>query len=251
MPRATAAFLLPGSALGPRTARAARVRRKPLACATRPGRAEQRAEQRAERPKRPKRPKRAATPPSGGAGEGADGLGTAGESAAGRGALVTAMGDYFGDDGREVGEYLRRPRTADGRGMFRVVVVGSGAREGLLLRALRGSGAVRGLYYCPDEGRVCDLEMEQVGVSATVSAYARQEDMVRFAKWIVADAVFVGPDRGDCVGRESEAALAAAGITVFGAEVGRAIVEGDLGVDECLQPLDEGDAGGPAEALVE
>lgn len=164
--------------------------------------------------------------------------------------LMNAMRDYFGDDGREVQDYMKRPRNDAGEPMFRVILVGSGPSELNLIQKLHDSGVVSGLYYCPDEGRVCDIQMNKFGVSATVSAYASQEDVVRFAKWIVADAVFVGPDRADCVSKVSEAALAEAGITLFPFDVSAAIVRGAMDVAECLAPLaDEEDT--PAEQLVE
>lgn len=165
--------------------------------------------------------------------------------------LMNAMRDYFGDDGREVQDYTKRPRNPTGQPMFRVVIVGSGPSELTLIQKLHESGVVSGLYYCPDEGRVCDISMNKFGVSATVSAYSSQEDVVRFANWIVSDAVFVGPDRADCLSKESEAALAESGITVFPYDVSAAIAQGTLPVSECLFPLAADGEDAPAEQLVE
>lgn len=174
------------------------------------------------------------------------------ESPALNSTLMNAMRDYFGDDGREVQDYMKRPRNEKGQPMFRAVLVGSGPRELLAIQKLRASGIMKGLYYCPDDERVCVIEMSKYGRSATVSAYFDEEEVVRFAKWAVADAVFVGPDRGNCIGKESETALAIAGITVFPHDVTAAIADGQLDVAECLAALvEEDDEGATAEQLVE
>lgn len=165
--------------------------------------------------------------------------------------LMNAMRDYFGDDGREVQDYMKRPRNKKGELMFRVVVVGSGKREVETMKRFKESGVIMGLYYCADEDGVCDLEMSRYGQSATVSAIENQEEVVRFAKWVVADAVFVGPEREGCISKESETALAAAGITVFPHDVSAAIANGTLEVSECLSALVNDEGGSPAEELVE
>lgn len=151
--------------------------------------------------------------------------------------LMNAMRDYFGDDGREVQDYMKRPLNENGEPMFRCVIVGSGERELQLARVLSGSDVMRGLYYCPDHAAVCDIEMNKFAQSATVSAETRPEDVVRFAKWCLADAVFIGPDRQRSISREVESELAHAGITVFQHDVSAAIAEGNMDAKECLLPL--------------
>lgn len=165
--------------------------------------------------------------------------------------LMNAMRDYFGDDGREVQEYMQRQLNADGKAMFRVVVVGSGGRELETMKKLSESGVITGLYYCADEEAVCDLEMSKYGRSSVVSAYNKQGDVVAFSKWCVADAVFVGPDREGCINRESEKMLADAGITVFPHDVTAAIADGLLEVSECLEPLIDEESDLSTEELVE
>lgn len=165
--------------------------------------------------------------------------------------LMNAMRDYFGDDGREVQDYMKRPRNDDGQPMFRVVVIGSGPREVELMKRLKESDVIMGLYYCADAAGVCDLEMSQYGRSSTISGL-KSEDVVRFCKWVVADAVFVGPDREGVIERESEGELAAAGITVFQHDVSEQVSNGDMDVFQCLSGLEgeeEGDE--KEEALVE
>lgn len=164
---------------------------------------------------------------------------------------MNAMRDYFGDDGREVQEYMRRPRNKDGSPMFRVVLVGAGEREVATMKKLNESTSVGGLYYCPDENAVCNIEMSKYGQTATVSANFDQNDVVRFAKWCVADAVFIGPDRDGCLNRESEKALADAGITLFPHDVSAAIADGTMDVRECLAPLADEEEESPPEQLLE
>lgn len=153
--------------------------------------------------------------------------------------LMNAMRDYFGDDGREIQDYMKRPLNSANEPMFRIVVIGSGAREVAAAQAFSRSGVISGLYYCPDEDAACHIEMSKHARSATVSAYKRPADVVRFAKWCVADAVFVGPEREGCISRESEKLLADAGITLFPHDVTAAIADGTLDVRECLAPLAE------------
>lgn len=193
-----------------------------------------------------------ATPPSSGDVGSAYSLGeTLKESPVLNSTLLNAMRDYFGDDGREVQDYMKRKRNAKGEPMFRVVLVGSGPAELEAIQKLKESGVISGLYYCPDEDAVCDIQMSQFGRSATVSAYYSQEDVVRFTQWIVADAVFVGPDREGCINKESEAALAAAGITFFPHDVSAAIASGSMSALDCLMPLVDDSEEAPTEQLVE
>jgi len=119
-----------------------------------------------------------------------------------------------------------------------MLVVGSGGRECALAKILHDSSRVHGLYYCPDEAGVCAIEASKVANSTGVSAYA-PGDIVRFCRWALVDAVFVGPDRGACVGAAVEEELAASGITVFGADVGGMLLEGVVGVDDCVRPMAE------------
>lgn len=167
--------------------------------------------------------------------------------------LMQAMGDYFGDDGRELDDYAKRPRNAGGKVMLRVLLVGSGKAEVATAGELKGSGRVRGLYYCPDEGTGCDVGMEGVATSSTVRATGMEEEIVHFCKWACVDCVFVGPDRAGCIGQETEAALAGDGITVFPHDVSAAIAAGSMSVDDCLATISEElDAvAPPAEQLVE
>lgn len=165
--------------------------------------------------------------------------------------LLNAMRDYFGDDGREVQDYMKRRRNDRGEPMFRVVVVGSGDAELDAMRMLKESRVITGLYYCPDEDAVCNIAMSKYGQSATVSANYSQSDVVRFSKWIVADAVFVGPDREGCISKESETQLAEAGITVYPHDVTAAIANGSMKALDCLMPLLDDSEDAPAEQLVE
>lgn len=164
--------------------------------------------------------------------------------------LMNAMRDYFGDDGREVQDYMKRRRNARGEPMFRVVLVGSGPAELKAIQMLKESGVVLGLYYCPDQDAVCDIDMSKFGQSATVSAYYN-EDVVRFSKWVVADAVFVGPEHEGCISKESETQLAEAGITVFPHDVTAAIADGSMSALDCLLPLVDNNEESPTEQLVE
>lgn len=121
---------------------------------------------------------------------------------------------------------------------FRMLVVGSGPRECALAAILHDSARVHGLYYCPDEAGVCAIDASKVANSTGVSAFA-PGDIVRFCRWALVDAVFVGPDRGECVGAGVEEELAASGITVFGADVGGMLLEGVVSVDDCVRPMAE------------
>lgn len=165
--------------------------------------------------------------------------------------LMNAMRDYFGDDGREVQDYMKRPRNAADAPMFRVVVIGSGVNEIEMARRLHESGVISGLYYCADEGEEGNEEMEKYACSTGVSARDNEEQVVRFATWAVADAVFVGPDREGWIGKESETALASAGITLFPHDVSAAIGNGTLDVSQCLATLAEDLEEPAAEQLLE
>ncbi|GAB0496691.1 hypothetical protein MMPV_008005 [Pyropia vietnamensis] len=137
------------------------------------------------------------------------------------------------------------PRDPPGAPMrFRLLVVGSGDRECALAKVLHDSNRVHGLYYCPDEAGVCAIEASKVANSTGVSAYEPGE-IVRFCRWALVDAVFVGPDRGACVGVDVEEELASSGITVFGADVGGMLLDGLVSVDDCVQPLVEAMASSP------
>lgn len=164
--------------------------------------------------------------------------------------LMNAMRDYFGDDGREVQDYFKRPVNEKGEPMFRVIVVGAGARELETVKRLDDSGVVTGLYYCPDTTQESELEFADYAASTTVSS-DNPAEIVRFAKWCVADAVFVGPDRGHCIDKENEAALAEAGITLFPYDVSAAIADGTLSVKECLSSIIDQEDAQESEAFVE
>ena len=165
--------------------------------------------------------------------------------------LMNAMHDYFGDDAREVQDYFERPVNENGDPMFRVVVVGASERELETVKRLHDSGIITGLYYCPEIPDVCELDFQGYATSTTVSANDDPWEVVRFAKWSVSDAVFVGPDRDGCIGKDAEAALAAAGITVFPHDVSAAIADGTLSVKDCLSSIIEQEDAQGAEALVE
>lgn len=184
--------------------------------------------------------------------------------------LMTAMRDYFGDDGREVQDYMKRPRNEQSKPMFRVVIAGNGDDDIELAKRLQESKLMRGLYYVGDnEDRLYPTEdgdiksVEQARkeglVMTDMAKYAdvanenegfSGDHVVSFAIWCVADAVFMGEERaGDC-GDKVESALADAGITMFAPDVGKAIVRGELDVMECLLPLISDEEDG-AESLIE
>lgn len=183
--------------------------------------------------------------------------------------LMTAMRDYFGDDGREVEDYMNRPKNEQGKSMFRIVIAGNSDVDIKLAQRLRESGLMRGLYYVGDnENRLYPTEegeqqsVEQARkdglVMTDMAKYAdlgnedeafSGEDVVTFAIWCVADAVFMGEQRANECGREVESALADAGITMFAPDVGKAIAQGELDVLECLSPLIDEEDG--AETLIE
>lgn len=170
-------------------------------------------------------------------------------------ALMQAMGDYFGDDGREVDDYSKRPRNEAGKVMLRVLLVGSSEEEVATAKVLSESKRVRGLYYCADEGGSCSLEMEQFGHSSTVAADGPQveADIIKFCKWAFVDAVFVGPSREGAVGADTEAELAAAGVTLFSHDIAGALAAGSMSVDDCFATISEelDTVAPPAEQLVE
>lgn len=167
--------------------------------------------------------------------------------------LLNAMRDYFGDDGREIQDYIKRPRNDSGEPMFRVLIIGSESRELELAKRLHDSGVIMGLYYSPDQEAVCDLDMSKYGQSTFVSANFSMEEVVAFAQWSVSDAVFIGPDKQGCVDKESEKALATAEITLFQHDVSEAIAEGQLDVRDCLRSIaeKEEETESSAEQLVE
>lgn len=167
--------------------------------------------------------------------------GSAGGPSQTNSALMQAMSDYFGDDGRELEEYMKHPRNAAGEIMLRVLLIGSGASEVSLARIIDKSDRARGLYYTPDSLEVNEEEHGLSGIAenCSVAAYNMETEIVKFCKWALVDVVFVGPDRQGCIGKESEADLAASGITVFPHDVSAAIVEGSLSVKECLKSLSE------------
>lgn len=167
--------------------------------------------------------------------------------------LMQAMGDYFGDDGRELDDYSKRPRNAAGKVTLRVLLVGSGPAEVAAAKELKASKRMRGLYYCPNEAGACEMDMESLATSSTVGATGMEEEIVHFCKWACVDCVFVGPDRVGCIGKTTEAALAAEGITVFQNDVSAAIAAGTMSVDDCFATISEElDAvAPPTEQLVE
>lgn len=167
--------------------------------------------------------------------------------------LMQAMGDYFGDDGREVDDYSKRPRNEEGKVMLRVLLVGSSEAEVATAKALVDSTRVRGLYYCSDEGGACSLDMENYGHSSTVGADGPETEFVKFCKWAFLDAVFVGPNREGAVGAETEAELAAEGVTLFSHDISAALGEGLMSVDDCFAAISEelDTVAPPAEQLVE
>lgn len=184
--------------------------------------------------------------------------------------LMTAMRDYFGDDGREVQDYMNRPKNEQGKPLFRIVIVGNGDTDIELARRLRESGLMRGLYYVGDnenrlyptedgETRSVEEARKEGLVMTDMAKYAdlanedeafSGEDVVTFSTWCVADGVFMGEKRAKECGREVESALADMGITMFAPDVGKAIARGELDIFECLSSLidEEGDG---AESLIE
>lgn len=164
---------------------------------------------------------------------------------------MNAMRDYFGDDGREVEKYTKRARNASGAPMFRVLVIGSGDRELIVAKRLAKSDVVVAVYYCPDEPAVCEVEFAPYATSTGFSATEEPSEVTRFAAWALVDAVFVGPDRPDAVGKETETALAEAGVTLFSWDVSAMVAEGEMGAEECLAALAESAEPMTAEQLVE
>jgi hypothetical protein len=187
------------------------------------------------------------------AADGATTLGTTSGTSRINAGLMQAMGDYFGDDGRELDDYAKRPRNAARKVMLRVLLVGSGAGEVAAARALRESKRVRGLYYCPDDAGTRSEEMEALATCSTVGATGMEAEIVHFCSWAFVDCVFVGPDRAGSIGQATEAALAAEGITLFQHDVSAAIAAGAMTVDECFASISEElDAvAPPADQLVE
>lgn len=184
--------------------------------------------------------------------------------------LMTAMRDYFGDDGREVEDYMKRPRNSQGKPMFRIVIAGNSKGDVELAKRLRESELMRGLYYIGDkedrlwpdeegEERTVEEARSEGLVMTDMARYAdvgnegdpfSGEDVVSFATWCVADAVFVSEERAEQCDKNVEAALADAGITLFAPDVGKAIGQGELDVFKCLSPL-LSDEDNTAESLIE
>lgn len=151
--------------------------------------------------------------------------------------VLSAMRDYFGDDGREVADFCARPRTARGMAMFRVLIVGSGERELQLAKRLNECDAVLGVYYVADDSGACSLQFSDVATATGVV------DIVAFVEWARVDAVFVGPDRAGAVESEQEKLLSGKGVTVFPHDVSAAVADNTLDAVQCLAPLaDEANA---------
>lgn len=153
-----------------------------------------------------------------------------------RSGMYSAMQQYFGDDGREVDSFCKRPTTDDGRPMYRVLVLGSGVRELALVRALEACPTVNGLYYAPNEEGVCALGWPPLATS-TGHAAADADGALRFARWALVDAIFVGPDHAGAMPPDVEKELAAAAVTVFPHDVSAAVADGALDPADCLAPL--------------
>jgi Phosphoribosylglycinamide synthetase, N domain len=217
---------------------AAVARRRPVSCAS---------------PKPPKRKGNHPKPSSAPAPPMRLGATTASGSSRSNAGLMQAMGDYFGDDGRELDDYAKRPRNADGKVMLRVLLVGSGPAEVATAKELHASKRVRGLYYCPDEAGAREEAMEPLANTSTVGAIGMEREIVEFCRWACVDCVFVGPDKVGCLGQATEAELAADGITVFQHDVSAAVAAGTMNVDGCFATISEElDAvAPPAEQLVE
>lgn len=192
--------------------------------------------------------------------------------------LLTAMRDYFGDDGREMQDYMMRPREAGGkkRPLFRLLIAGVDAS---LARALHASQRWRALYYlCPppppgpegeaeaERRRVVVLDEDDVWEpefmeNHQLNEYVRAADLpdddadkwaqragepdapldadavVAFARWAAVDAVFLVDAAPGLDAERLQPALAEFGVTVYGADVSRAVVDGSLDVAECLSSL--------------
>lgn len=214
--------------------------------------------------------------------------------------LLTAMRDYFGDDGREMQEYMRRPRTAETiRGehqpMFRILLVLDKDDNVKLAKQLQQSSLMRGLYYfrtpfdstyerriVVDEDddieelrKYSDLnfvERSALDADSDIDAWAQLAQspnepdeaslseitprdldislIVEFSEWACVDAVFIGQraqqsllveESGANVQSDAlndlEQLLAQSGITLFQWDVGKAIVDKELDVLDCLSSL--------------
>lgn len=207
--------------------------------------------------------------------------------------LLSAMRDYFGDDGREVDEYTRRPRAAETNELlFRVVLAGIDVP---LARALFKSGLCVAVYYVAPRGddremrvvvrntadwerdmndddhfvKVTDIADDDIDKWAQLASSRDEDDedeqgnshkgdkevpvfsVVEFASWAIADAVFVA-DGAQLDAPELQKALTEQGITMFDTDVGRAIVNGEIEVKECLSSLVlQDDDGSVSETLLE
>ena len=161
--------------------------------------------------------------------------------------LLTAMRDYFGDDGREADDFCKRPTTDDGTPMFRILIVGSGERELALAKSLAECDCVMGLYYTPPVPNTCDVRFADYATS-TGTATDDPDGFLSFAQWALVDAIFVGPDFPGAVPKDVEAKLANEAITVFPHDVSAAVADGTLDPAVCLAPL--GDELPDADAVI-
>lgn len=162
---------------------------------------------------------------------------------------MAAMGDYFGDDGRELEDYLQRPRGPSGPAL-RVLIIGSGAPEARLASTLVASGRMRGLYYAASADGAGAMADVGSASDSTVAAGA-VDDVVRFCRWAFVDCVFVGSG-ATAVGVKVEAQLAADGVTVFAGDVSAAVEKGAMSVDDCFASISEElDEAAPSTQLVE
>jgi phosphoribosylamine-glycine ligase len=136
---------------------------------------------------------------------------------------------------------MQHPRNSSGEILMRVLMVGAGPAEVAAAKVLSESGRVRGLYYCPDvaDGNSPAMDALELTQSCRVAAGGMEEDVVRFCAWAFVDVVFVGPERGNCIGKDTEAALAAGGVTLFSHDISGAIADGSLSVTECFATLSE------------
>lgn len=166
--------------------------------------------------------------------------------------LLNSMRDYFGDDGREVEEYMKRPRSEDGRPLFRVLIAGASDQDMKLAKQLVADEVTMGLYFVAEQNAECTSEMSELAclVAEDVTNDQFADTIVGFAQWAVADAVFVGGCMDADGVRDVERRLAEMGVTVFASDVGAAISEGKMEAFETLRPIG-GDEDGANEQLLE
>ena len=101
---------------------------------------------------------------------------------------------------------------------MRILVIGSGAREHALLRALRRDPAVTELHVAPGNAGTAGLATAHPVDVADTAAIAA------LATTLVADLVIIGPELPLVLGAAD--ALTAAGIAVFGPTAAAARIEG-------------------------